>query len=95
MSGYLPVFMALLIVATNSLIAIYTYKLSRVRGGLGIGPPVTAIVLASVINASLINLITNPWLPQAISTALAIAMYYYIDNNNRPVSTALSALLAS
>lgn len=94
MSGYLPVFMALLIVATNSLIAIYTYKLSRVRG-LGIGPPVTAIVLASVINASLINLITNPWLPQAISTALAIAMYYYIDNNNRPVSTALSALLAS
>lgn len=37
MSGYLPVFMALLIMITNSLIAIYTYKLSRVRG-LDISP---------------------------------------------------------
>ncbi len=92
MSGYLPIFIALLIVITNSLIAIYTYKLGRTRG-LEMGS-ILLIVLTSIINASLINLMTNPWLPQALSTALAIAMYYHIDRDNKLVSTTLSALMA-
>ncbi|MGC8608077.1 MAG: hypothetical protein ACP5L5_11030 [Vulcanisaeta sp.] len=92
MSGYLPIFIMLLIIITNSLIAIYTYKLGRVRGlGLGI---ITAVAITSIINASLISLITNPWLPQIISTALAIMMYYYVDNDNKVVSASLSALIA-
>ncbi len=92
MSGYLPIFIALLIVITNSLIAIYTYRLSRARG-LEMSF-ILLLVLASIINASLINLMTNLWLPQVISTALAIAMYYHIDRDNRLVSVTLSALMA-
>ncbi|WP_243679163.1 hypothetical protein [Vulcanisaeta distributa] len=92
MSGYLPIFIALLIVITNSLIAIYTYKLSRARG-LEIGFTLL-LVLTSIINASLINLMANPWLPQALSTALAIVTYYHVDRDNRLISTTLSALMA-
>ncbi len=92
MSGYLPIFIAFLIIIANSLIAIYTYRLGKVRR-LSVGS-ITTVVIASVTNASLIDLITNPWLPQMISTALAITMYYYIDRDDRLISTILSALLA-
>lgn len=92
MSGYLPIFISLLIIITNTLIAIYTYKLSRERD-LGIGTT-TTITMASLINASLVLLLTNPWLPQVIATALAIAMYHSINNNNRAISTGLSTLIA-
>ena len=92
MSGYSPAIIVALIIISNALIAIYTYRIGRLRGLSS--SHLVMIVLSSLINASLLSSILEPWQPQSLAIALAIATYYYVDVNNRFVSTTLAILTA-
>lgn len=63
MSGYSPAIIVALIIISNALIAIYTYRIGRLRGLSS--NHLVMIVLSSLINASLLSSILEPWQPQS------------------------------
>ncbi|MGC9153084.1 MAG: hypothetical protein ACP5GY_05045 [Vulcanisaeta sp.] len=92
MSGYLPIFIIIMIALSNFVIALYMYRIGRLRG-LG-NSIIVMVAITSLINASLLTVMSNPWQPQVIAVAAAIAMYYYVNTDNKVISAALAALTA-